>query len=199
MDNSDHVKGESLSRNKKKENILLKLAQNTRLLMNNISSELETSPEFDSAVREENIDILKNLVDENTNEKTNIPIAVEAIIRSNKGALLKKFISETKDLDIVDGVLINKVTNTSSCLLKPFNRLILITKDQQIPVMSFSLQHLALNCASILQQIGIKPSSEQSNKLMDIALETDELEAIDQFLQNDEKEVLKRVLFKVYI
>ena len=187
MDNSDHL------------NILRKLAQNTRLLMNNISSELETSPEFDSAVREENIDILKNLVDENTNEKTNIPIAVEAIIRSNKGALLKKFISEIEDLDIVDGILINKVTNTSSCLLKPFNRLFLITKDQQIPVMSFSLQHLALNCARILQQIGIKPNNEQSNKLMDIALEKDDLEVIDQFLQNDDKKVLKRVLFKVHI
>ena len=125
MDNSDHL------------NILRKLAQNTRLLMNNISSELETSPEFDSAVRKENIDILKNLVDENTNEKTNIPFAVEAIIRSNKGALLNKFISEIEDLDIVDGILMNKVTNTSSCLLKPFNRLLLITKDQQIPVMVY--------------------------------------------------------------
>ena len=199
MDNSDHVKGESLSRNKKKENILGKLAQNTRLLMNNISSELETSPELDSAVRKENIDILRNLVFGNGNEEKNIPIAIEAIIRSNKGALLKKFISEIEDLDIVDGILINKVTNTSSCLLKPFNRLFLITKDQQIPVMSFSLQHLALNCASILQQIGIKASNEQSNKLLDIALETDDLEAFDQFLQNDDKEELKRVLFKVHI
>ena len=199
MDNSDHVKGESLSRNKKKENILGKLAQNTRLLMNNISSELETSPELDSAVRKENIDILRNLVFGNGNEETNIPIAIEAIIRSNKGALLKKFISETKDLDIVDGVLINKVTNTSSCLLKLLNRQFLITKDQPIPVMSFSLQHLALNCASILQQIGIKASNEQSNKLLDIALETDDLEAFDQFLQNDDKEELKRVLFKVHI
>ena len=80
--------------------------------MNNISSELETSPELDSAVREENIDILRNLVDGNANEETNIPIAIEAIIRSNKGALLKKFISEIEDLDIVDGILINKVTNT---------------------------------------------------------------------------------------
>ena len=105
--------------------------------MNNISNELETSPEFDSAVRKENIDILKNLVDENTNEKTNIPFAVEAIIRSNKGALLNKFIAEIEDLDIVDGILMNKVTNTSSCLLKPFNRLLLITKDQQIPVMVY--------------------------------------------------------------
>ena len=63
--------------------------------------------------------------------------------------------------------------------------------------MDFSLQHLSLNCASILQQIGIKLTSEQGNRILDVALEKDDFGVIDQFLQNDDKEALKRVLFKV--
>ena len=63
--------------------------------------------------------------------------------------------------------------------------------------MDFSLHHLSLNCASILQQIGIKLTSEQGNRILDVALEKDDFGVIDQFLQNDDKEALKRVLFKV--
>ena len=47
---------ESLSKNRKKESLLKQMAQNTRVLMRNISSELETSPELDSAITEDNID-----------------------------------------------------------------------------------------------------------------------------------------------
>ena len=47
---------ESLSKNRKKESLLKQMAQNTRVLMRNISSELETSPELDSAIKEDNID-----------------------------------------------------------------------------------------------------------------------------------------------
>ena len=65
--------------------------------------------------------------------------------------------------------------------------------------MDFSLQHLSLNCASILQQIGIKLTSEQGNRILDVALEKDDIGIVDQFLQNDDKEAMKRVLFKVYI
>ena len=58
--------------------------------------------------------ILRNLVDDNADETTTVSIAVEAIIRSDKGTLLKRFITETNNLKIVDGVLYsNKVADTS--------------------------------------------------------------------------------------
>ena len=58
--------------------------------------------------------ILRNLVDDNADETTTVSIAVEAIIRSDKGTLLKRFITETNNLNIVDGVLYsNKVADTS--------------------------------------------------------------------------------------
>ena len=58
--------------------------------------------------------ILRNLVDNNADETTTVSIAVEAIIRSDKGTLLKRFITETNNLKIVDGVLYsNKVADTS--------------------------------------------------------------------------------------
>ena len=58
--------------------------------------------------------ILRNLVDDNADDTTTVSIAVEAIIRSDKGTLLKRFITETNNLKIVDGVLYsNKVADTS--------------------------------------------------------------------------------------
>ena len=58
--------------------------------------------------------ILRNLVDDNADETTTVSIAVEAIIRSDKGTLLKRFITETNNLNIVDGILYSKkVTETS--------------------------------------------------------------------------------------
>ena len=58
--------------------------------------------------------ILRKLVDNNADETTTVSIAVEAIIRSDKGTLLKRFITETNNLKIVDGVLYsNKVADTS--------------------------------------------------------------------------------------
>ena len=58
--------------------------------------------------------ILRNLVDDNADETTTVSIAVEAIIRSDKGTLLKRFITETNNLKIVDGVLYSiKVADTS--------------------------------------------------------------------------------------
>ena len=57
---------------------------------------------------------LRNLVNDNADETTTVSIAVEAIIRSDKGTLLKRFITETNNLKIVDGVLYsNKVADTS--------------------------------------------------------------------------------------
>ena len=58
--------------------------------------------------------ILRNLVDDNADETTTVSITVEAIIRSDEGTLLKRFITETNNLNIDDGVLYsNKVADTS--------------------------------------------------------------------------------------
>ena len=61
--------------------------------------------------------ILRNLVDDNADETTTVSIAVEAIIRSDKGTLLKRFITETNNLNIADGadgvLYSNKVADTS--------------------------------------------------------------------------------------
>ena len=126
-------------------------------------------------IQNEFIDILsRNLIRCNGEP---IPKAVEAIIRSNKNELLQKFLSQTDEVEIIDGSLVNQGEN--------------------IPVMNFSIKGLALRCATTLVQVGVRASKEECHEIMRIAFINDDLEAMECFLDNEDNNTLTKYLFKV--
>ena len=106
--------------------------------------------------------------------------AVEAIVRSDNDDLLRRFLSETGEIKVIDGAL---VTDQE--------------EEESIPAISFSIRGLALRCASTLVQIGVRASQEECAEIMRIAFINDDIEAMDQFLKNADKSTLTKYLFEV--
>ena len=104
--------------------------------------------------------------------------AVEAIVRSDNDDLLRRFLSETGEVKVIDGALVTK-------------------EEESIPAIGFSIQGLALRCATTLVQIGVMASQEECAEIMRIAFYNDDIEAMDQFLKNTDKNTLTKYLFKV--
>ena len=62
--------------------------------------------------------------------------------------------------------------------------------------MTFSIKKLALKCAYTLQVFGVKASMEEQESLMGIALRNDDLEAINQFIDDGNRETISNFLLK---
>ena len=103
--------------------------------------------------------------------------AVEAIVRSDNDDLLRRFISDAREVRVVDGVL--------------------VCDEETIPAITFSIRGLALRSASTLLKIGVRASQEECAEIMRIAFENDDIEAIGQFLKDEDKNTLRRYLFEV--
>ena len=106
--------------------------------------------------------------------------AVEAIVRSDNDDLLRRFLSETGEIKVIDGAL---VTDQE--------------EEESIPAISFSIRGLALRCAATLVQAGVRASQEECSEIMRIAFINDDIEAMDQFLKNADKSTLTKYLFEV--
>ena len=106
---------------------------------------------------------------------------MEAIVRSDNDGLLRRFLSENGEIRIIDGAL---VTNE---------------EEESIPAISFSIRGLALRCAATLVQIGVRASQEECAKIMRIAFNNDDIEAMDQILKNADKITLTKYLFEVIL
>ena len=104
--------------------------------------------------------------------------AVEAIVRSDNDDLLRRFLSESGEIRIIDGVLVTD-------------------EEESIPAINFSIRGLALRCATTLVQVGVQASQEECAEIMRIAFYNDDIEAMDQFLKNADKNTLTKYLFKV--
>ena len=103
---------------------------------------------------------------------------MEAIIRSDNGSLLQRFLSETGEIRVIDGAL--------------------VTEEESIPAISFSIQGRALRCASTLVQIGVTASQVECAEIMRIAFINDDIEAMNQFLKKVDKNTLTKYLFEVF-
>ena len=103
--------------------------------------------------------------------------AVEAIVRSDNDDLLSRFISDAREVRVVDGVL--------------------VCDEETIPAITFSIRGLALRSASTLLKVGVRASQEECAEIMRIAFENDDIEAIGQFLKDEDKNTLRRYLFEV--
>ena len=104
--------------------------------------------------------------------------AVEAIVRSNNDDLLRRFLSESGEIRIINGALVTD-------------------EEESIPAISFSIRGLALRCATTLVQVGVQASQEECAEIMRIAFINDDIEAMDQFLKNTDKSTLTKYLFEV--
>ena len=62
--------------------------------------------------------------------------------------------------------------------------------------MTFSIKKLALKCAYTLQVFGVKASMEEQESLMEIALMNNDLEAIEQFIDDGNRETIGNFLLK---
>ena len=103
--------------------------------------------------------------------------AVEAIVRSDNDDLLRRFLSDAREVRVVDGVL--------------------VCDEESLPAMTFSIRGLALRSASTLLQVGVRASQEECAEIMRIAFENDDIYAIGQFLKDEDKNTLRRYLFEV--
>ena len=106
---------------------------------------------------------------------------MEAIVRSDNDDLLRRFLSESGEIRVIDGALVT-VTD----------------EEESIPAINFSIQGLALRCATTLVQIGVMASQEECAEIMRIAFNNDDIEAMDQFLKKADKSTLKKYLFLVH-
>ena len=106
-----------------------------------------------------------------------LPTAVEAIVRSDNGGLLQRFLSETGEIRVIDGAL--------------------VTDEESIPAISFSIRGLALRCATILVQIGVRANQEECAEIMRIAFNNDDIEAMNTLLKNADENTLTKYLFEV--
>lgn len=104
--------------------------------------------------------------------------AVEAIVRSDNDDLLRRFVSESGEVKVIDGVLVTK-------------------EEESLPAISFSIQGLALRCATTLVQIGVRASQEECTEIMRIAFNNDDIEAMKEFLKNADRSTLTKYLFEV--
>ena len=104
---------------------------------------------------------------------------MEAIVRSDNDDLLRRFLSETGEIEVLDGALVTD------------------QEEESIPAISYSIRGLALRCASTLVQIGVRASQEECAEIMRIAFINDDIEAMDQFLKNADKSTLTKYLFEV--
>ena len=104
--------------------------------------------------------------------------AVEAIVRSDNDDLLRRFLSESGEIRVNDGAL--------------------VTDEESIPAIRFSIRGLALRCATTLVQVGVQASQEECAEIMRIAFINDDIEAMDQFLKKADKSTLKKYLFLVH-
>ena len=104
--------------------------------------------------------------------------AVEAIVRSDNDDLLRRFLSETDEIRVIEGALVTD-------------------KEESIPAISFSIRGLALRSATTLVQMGVRASQEECAEIMRIALINDDIEVMDQFLKNADKNTLTKCLFEV--
>ena len=103
--------------------------------------------------------------------------AVEAIVRSDNDDLLRRFLSENGEVKVIDGAL--------------------VTDEESVPAIGFSIRGLALRCATSLVQIGVRASQEECAEIMRIAFNNDDIEAMDQFLKTADRNTLTKYLFEV--
>ena len=101
-------------------------------------------------------------------------------MRSDNDDLLRRFLSESGEIRIIDGALVTD------------------KEESIIPAISFSIQGLALRCATTLVQVGVQASQEECAEIMRIAFFNDDIEAMDQFLKKADKSTLKKYLFLVH-
>ena len=97
--------------------------------------------------------------------------AVEAIVRSDNG----RFLSETGEVRVIDWAL--------------------VSDEESIPAINFSIRGLTLRCASTLVQIGVRASQEECAEI--IAFNNDDIDAMDQFLKKADRKTLTKYLFEV--
>ena len=123
----------------------------------------------------------KHDFDRKLTKSNDVPLstAVEAIVRSNKDHLLRRFLSETDEIRVDDGALVTE------------------EEEESIPAISFSIRGLALRCATTLVQIGVTASKEECAEIMRIAFNNDDIEAMNQFLKNADNRTLTKYLFEV--
>ena len=103
---------------------------------------------------------------------------MEAIVRSNNDVLLRRFLSENGEIRVIDGALVTE-------------------EEESIPAINFSIQGLALRCATTLVQVGVTASQEECAEIMRIAFINDDIKSIDQFMKNADKSTLTKYLFQV--
>ena len=103
--------------------------------------------------------------------------AVEAIVRSDNDDLLRRFLSENGEVKVIDGAL--------------------VTDEESVPAIGFSIRGLALRCATSLVQIGVRASQEECAEIMRIAFNNDDIEAMGQFLKTADRNTLTKYLFEV--
>merc|ERR1712045_1042750 len=79
------------------------LLKKTSLIMNQVSDSFKQCDELRSAIEDENIAEIRSLTKSNV-----VPLsaAVEAIVRSDNDDLLRRFLSESGDIRIIDGALV---------------------------------------------------------------------------------------------
>merc|ERR1711976_531151 len=95
----------------------------TMALMNTITNDIEIGSPLRGAIIEEDLGKIRELIQTDDNDIT-VDVVVEAIIKNNNDNLLKRFISELEYVKIIDGAL--------------------VTEHQHVPVITFSIQTLAL-------------------------------------------------------
>ena len=104
-----------------------------------------------------------------------LPKAVEAIVRSDNDYLLRRFLSETGEVRVIEWAL--------------------VSDEESIPAINFSIRGLTLRCASTLVQIGVRASQEECAEI--IAFNNDDIDAMDQFLKKADRKTLTKYLFEV--
>ena len=123
----------------------------------------------------------QQIIDRNLTKTNDLPLstAVEAIVRSDNDDLLRRFLSDSGEIKVIDGALVSD------------------EEEQSIPAISYSIRGLALRCATTLVQIGVRASKEECAEIMRIAFINDDIKAMDQFLKNADKSTLTKYLFEV--
>ena len=123
----------------------------------------------------------QQIIDRKLTKSNDVPLstAVEAIVRSDNDDLLRRFLSETGEIKVIDGALVTD------------------EEEESIPAISYSIKGLALRCAATLVQVGVRASQEECAEIMRIAFIHDDIEAMDQFLKNADKSTLTKYLFEV--
>ena len=116
----------------------------------------------------------RNLIKSNSEPLATV---VEAVVRSDNDDLLRRFLSETGEVRVIDGAL--------------------VCDEEPIPAISFSIRGLALRSATILMKVGVRASQEECSEIMRIAYVNDDIEALGHFLQDADKNRLTKHLFEV--